>query len=134
MGIASRLARTTGALHALSVGDLDRAIAWYTEHLGFELQSRADNESRRGALLSRPGSLLELAQFADAEPRNADVASHQIHGIFKLGFSTTDLEQSFDVLQRAGVDVFFPIVSASDGTRTFAIKDPEGNIVQFFGH
>jgi hypothetical protein len=38
-----------------------------------------------------------------------------------------------ELAEFAGVEIFFPIVTASDGKRTFAVKDLEGDIIQFFG-
>jgi hypothetical protein len=57
---------TDGAFYALSVRNIDKAVAWYTKHLGFKLESQGGNDQRRGALLSRPGAVLELGQFAAA--------------------------------------------------------------------
>ena len=127
------LPATNGAFYALSVSNLATAVDWYENQLGFEVVSTSENESRKGALLSRPGVLLELAEFADAAARHPAVQSHQLYGIFKLGFVTDDIDATFAALSSSGVDVFFPIVEASDGQRTFGIRDMDGNIVQFFG-
>lgn len=133
---AQALPETSGAFHAISVRDIDESIAWYTQHLGFTVETRGGNEQRQGALLVRPGAVLELGQFAGAVPRNklnAGIESHEIFGVFKLGFTTANLDATFKALDEAGVDVFFPIVEASDGNKTFGIKDSDGNIVQFLG-
>lgn len=127
------LPETSGAFYAISVQDIDQAISWYTEKLGFKLESKGGNDVRKGALLSRPGAVLELGEFAGAVPRGPEVESHEVHGIFKLGFTTANLEETFEFLNQAGVEVFSPLVTASDGNRTFLVKDPEGNIIQFFG-
>lgn len=133
---AEDLPATEGAFHALSVRNIDEAIAWYTAHLGFTVESRGGNDQRQGALLSRPGAVLELGEFVDAMAReeiSPGLESHEVHGIFKLGFLTSNIERTFALLEAEGVEVFFPIVAASEGSRTFGIKDPEGNIIQFFG-
>ena len=123
-----------GAFFAISVRNLDAAVAWYTAHLDFTVDSTADNEQRRGALLSRPGVLVELAEFRDAAQRHPRLESHELHGIFKLGFVTGELDATFAALQRSGIELFFPIVATGDGLRTFAIRDMDGNIIQFFGN
>lgn len=99
------------------------------------LQARVQGgkRSRRGALLSRPGALLELGEFAGAVARDSEVESHEVYGIFKLGFTTANLDETYEFLEQSGVEVFFSIVTASDGNRTFGVKDLEGNIIQFFG-
>lgn len=142
VGVASATAATaeplpfeaTGSFHAISVADLDSMIAWYQTSLGFELVSRGGNEQRQGALLRRPGILLELAEFPTARSRegwNLEAESHEVHGVFKLGLLVDDLDAAFAYAQEKQFDVFFGIVKADDG-RTFGIRDPEGNIVQFF--
>ena len=133
---ADELPETSGAFHAISVRDLDKTTAWYVEVLGFEVTSEGGNEHRKGALLERQGTVLELAQFEGAVAREdlrEGLESHQVFGLFKLGFTTANLDETFAYLEQKGAEVFFPIVEASDGKRTFGIKDPEGNILQFFG-
>lgn len=130
------LPETSGAFYAISVQDIDRAVAWYTRYLGFATTSRGGNDQRKGALLARPGALLELGEFNSAVAREdlrPGLESHDVYGLFKLGFTTASLDEAYEFLQREGVEVFFSIVTASDGNRTFGVKDPEGNIIQFFG-
>jgi hypothetical protein len=53
-------------------------------HLGFKLESQGENDQRRGALLSRPGAVLELGQFAAAvaqEDLRPGLESHEVYGI-----------------------------------------------------
>jgi len=133
---AQVLPETSGAFHAISVRDIDQSIAWYTEHLGFTVATRGGNDQRQAALLVRPGAVLEIGQFAGAVPRNnlkAGLESHEIFGVFKLGFTTANLDATYKALDEAGVEMFFPIVEASDGNKTFGMKDSEGNIIQFLG-
>jgi catechol 2,3-dioxygenase-like lactoylglutathione lyase family enzyme len=130
------LPATNGSFYAISVRNIDEAVTWYTQHLGFEVESRGGNDERKGALLSRSGAMLELGEFVDATSREelrSGLQSHEVFGIFKLGFTTENLDASFEFLEERGVEVFFPIVNASDGNRTFGIRDMEGNIIQFFG-
>lgn len=131
--VPATLPDLTGAFHAISVRNLDAAIEWYSRHLGFTLESRAENDERKGALLTRAGTVLELAEFVDAIERDPRRESHEVYGIFKLGFTTAALEHTYRHLERSGVEVFFPIVETANGRRTFAVKDLDGNIIQFFG-
>lgn len=123
---------TAGAFYAISVSNLEDSIAWYKDNLGFSVVSRAKNEARAGAVLEKRGALLEIAEFSGAAPRHPGLESHQVYGIFKLGFTTASLDEAFEHLRARGVEIFFPIVKASDAHRTFGVKDNEGNIVQFF--
>ena len=130
------LPKTDGAFYAISVHDIDKTIKWYTKHLGFKVESKGGNDQRKGALLSRPGVILELGEFSGAIKRediNPNLESHEIYGIFKIGFKTKNLDETFKILKDFNVEIFFPIATASNGNRTFGIKDLEGNIIQFFG-
>jgi catechol 2,3-dioxygenase-like lactoylglutathione lyase family enzyme len=130
------LPSTDGVFFAISVRNIDEAVNWYTKHLGFKVVSQGENDHRKGALLSRPGVVLELGEFVGAislEELRQGLESHLLYGIFKIGFTTEDIDKTFKSLEEANVEVFFPIVRSSDGNRTFGIKDLEGNIIQFYG-
>ncbi|MBT8101180.1 MAG: DUF4440 domain-containing protein [Gammaproteobacteria bacterium] len=135
-GVERMNAAKDAAFFAISVSDIERSIAWYENNLGFTVTSQGSNEQRKGALLSRAGAILEIAEFHDAislDQLRAEIESHEVFGIFKLGFTASDLDAEFQRLQGAGVDIFFPIINSSDGNRTFGVRDVDGNIVQFFG-
>ena len=124
-----------GAFFALSVANYDSMVNWYAEKLGFNLVTVSENNYRKGALLSKQGFLLEIAHFNDVSSRSNlrdNLESHQIYGIFKFGFLISNIEKFFDKIRNEGIEIFFPIVDADAGYKTFGIKDPEGNIVQFF--
>lgn len=133
---ADELAHLDGAFHAISVQNLDEAVNWYSTFLGFEEISRAGNDQRKGALMAREGAVLELAEFEGALSRDdlrSGLQSHEVHGIFKLGFTTEHIDATFEALKAQGAEIFFEVVTTSDGRRTFGIKDLEGNIIQFIG-
>lgn len=129
----------SAAFFALSVSDVDRVAAWYVEHLGFrqELESDRRPQGPRGVILVREGARLELLQFSSARPRagwGMSGEAHEVHGILKIGFEVRDLDALFAALQSGRVEQFFPIVRPPGSSlRTFGVKDPDGNIVQFFG-
>ena len=130
------LPETSGSFYAISVKNLDDAVAWYAKNLNFKLDSRAENEERKGVLLNRKGCILELAEFKsaiDKEELRPAIQSHELFGIFKMGFITENIDESFEVLKNLGVEIFFPIVELPSGDRTFGIKDMDGNTIQFFG-
>jgi hypothetical protein len=128
------------AFFALSVGDVDKMALWYCDNLGFHVDRKDDGSgvAKQFAILSRPGALIEMVHFTSAKSRTgwglSNVDTHEIHGIFKLGFDISNLDGMFARAQKAGLEIFFPIVQARDvPRRTFGLKDPEGNIIQFFG-
>jgi hypothetical protein len=143
---SSRSARPTpiapsveGAFFAITTGDVDRLTAWYSENLGFRVDfaNRAADGGPKSALLSREGALLELMQFPAGKSRKAwglPEEAHLVHGILKLGFKVADIDRVYARAKALGLDEFFPLVKPRDNPlRTFGLKDPDGNIVQFFG-
>jgi catechol 2,3-dioxygenase-like lactoylglutathione lyase family enzyme len=128
----------TRAFFALSTGDFDRLVAWYRDNLGFKVDhSSSTGSGVKGALLSRPGALLEVLQLSTAKSRSAGgvpAKPESVHGILKIGFEVADLDGLYSRARERHLDVFFePTQPAGNPLRTFALKDPDGNIVQFFG-
>jgi catechol 2,3-dioxygenase-like lactoylglutathione lyase family enzyme len=128
----------TGGFFALSTGDGDRLVAWYRDNLGFTVdQSRTTPSGVKGALLSRPGALLEIGQLPSARSRAAAGIPDGIgavHGIMKIGLLVSDLDGLYAIARERRLDISFaPTQPAGNPLRTFAVKDPDGNTVQFFG-
>lgn len=134
------LGAAPGAFLALSVANLDRVLPWYRDTLGFRVQSEgvAPNRPIRFALLQYEDSMIELLQLPDARPR-AEAApeskdAYQIHGFFKGGFIVADIEAVYERMKRLDVKREFELVQPPNGPyRTFGVRDPEGNLVQFLG-
>ena len=128
-----------GTFFALSVADLDHIASWYSENLGFDIdkQGQAPNAPVKFAMLSRDGAVLEVLQLASAKSRadwGLPAEARDVHGILKLGFIVRDVDALFALARERKLEIFFPLVDAKDvPMRTFALKDPEGNIVQLFG-
>ena len=128
------------AFLALSVADVGREVAWYTETLGFTVHSQGEVPERKikFALLQQGATLLELVQLPDARPRSAVGASDQnlahLHGFFKAGFVVENLDATYAALRAKGVQLAFELAKPPGGPyRVFGLKDPEGNLLQIFG-
>lgn len=129
-----------GAFFALSVKDARKMADWYRNQLGFRTLLEREIARQRivAILLERDASMIELIQRDDSRPAPARAdgrrSAIEIQGIFKIGLSVTDLQGLHDRLEASGADFDYHIVQP-DGNpwRTFAVRDPEGNIVQFFG-
>jgi catechol 2,3-dioxygenase-like lactoylglutathione lyase family enzyme len=109
------------------VGDVQAAIDFYTDHLGFRLNTSAAPafaDVVRGPLrllLSGPSS-----SGARATPDDAATAGrNRIHLIVE------DLDAEIDRLRAAGLD-FRSDVVAGPGGRQILIADPAGNLVELF--
>ena len=72
--------------------------------------------------------------FSEEQPSLAPLPALAFRAILKLERRITeDVEAAFESVQAQEIAILFPIVEADAGLRTFGIRDPEGNIVQFFG-
>ena len=69
---AEEMPDVTGTFFALSVQDIDAAIEWYSTHLEFSVEFQGGNEHRKGALLTRAGTVLELTEPGVAAPFACD--------------------------------------------------------------
>lgn len=132
------LAGVDGTFIALSVPDSAAAAAWYREKLGYEViaQGEAPNKIARFALLRHGANVLELIEHAEARPLAAAgaKAAHQLHGIFKAGFTVADLDAMYAYVRARHVEIAYDLTRAKDvPMRTFTIRDNSGNLIQFFG-
>jgi catechol 2,3-dioxygenase-like lactoylglutathione lyase family enzyme len=111
------------------VNDVEAALTWYTQHLGFEVLSNAAPafaDVRRGALrllLSGPTSSAGRA-MADGE-RPGPGGWNRIHLILE------DLPAEVARLRAAGVQFRNDMVSGPGGSQILLL-DPSGNVVELF--
>lgn len=136
----SLLGDSPGPFLALSVANLDTMVAWYRDSLGFVLHSTSTNPKRamRFAVLQCGDALIEILQAADAQARSilapGTKDAYQIHGFFKSGFVVKNIDSTYQRFQSMGIRLAYKLVTPSDGPyRTFGVRDPEGNLLQFFG-
>jgi catechol 2,3-dioxygenase-like lactoylglutathione lyase family enzyme len=130
-----------GAFVAVTVPDLDVAAKWYVEKFGLRIVKnhamRADNKAAV-TVLQGNGFTVELIWLADAMPLS-NVAPQlkglqDIQGILKAGVFIDDLDAAHEELKSRDVNMAFEILyEKSMDCRMFAIRDNNGNILQFFG-
>jgi uncharacterized glyoxalase superfamily protein PhnB len=136
---APLLGATPGPFIALSVADLERQIAWYRDTLGFTVSERGTAGTRKipYAHLRQGSIFIEVLQWpggrprAQASPGTTDPV--EIHGFFKSGFVVADVAALYRHLQGKGVKFEWELREHPNGLRSFGLKDPEGNLWQFFG-
>lgn len=123
-------------LAALSVGDLDRSIAFYRTHLGFTPieRTRFADHGMDIALLALGEFRLELVALDGSAPRRAPDPANDasLRGIAKIGFAVADLDATAARLRAAGVRI---ILVPSTLTGTVAgglVRDPDGNLIGLY--
>jgi catechol 2,3-dioxygenase-like lactoylglutathione lyase family enzyme len=126
----------TGAFFAVSARDAVATAAWYRDRLGFEtLREGASPDGKtRFALLRRRDDLIEIVQRAGAIAGPALEDRSFAFGLFKVGFWVDDLAGLEAQLRGQGAAFAFGITTPPRADyQTFAVTDPDGNVVQFFG-
>jgi catechol 2,3-dioxygenase-like lactoylglutathione lyase family enzyme len=111
------------------VDDVDAAIAFYTSHLGFELERRMGPAF---AIVGRDGITLWLSgpQSSAARPM-PDGRSPEPGGWNRLVLELHDLEATVERLREAGLAFRNEIVSGPGGEQIL-LDDPAGNPVELF--
>jgi aryl-alcohol dehydrogenase-like predicted oxidoreductase/catechol 2,3-dioxygenase-like lactoylglutathione lyase family enzyme len=107
---------------ALRVSDVDRATEFYCRVFGMEVVWRPDAEN---AYLSSGYDNLALHR-GDAGDRSAQALDH-------LGFivpTIADVEAGYAWAQANAIDIATPLKHHRDGSVSFYIRDPDGDIVQ----
>lgn len=136
-----------GANHiAISVPDMERALAFYCDLLGFEKLSDAGwpagtaaadqilavpNTSARIVHIGTKNLLIELFQFGDCEPQVQDPKRPVIdHGYTHLCLAVTDVDAEYARLCEAGMEFHSAPTEVAPGVRTVYGRDPFGNVLE----
>lgn len=120
---------------AVSVPDLDQAIAWYGRVLGFAVESRFSIATLKAeaAMLKRDGLRVEIFEVAGAAPlpedRRSPHADLGTHGNKHVAFQVPDIDALLESFERSGIDVAM-VVREAFGTACF-IRDCAGNLIEF---
>jgi len=128
---------------AISTGDLERAIDFYTGLLGFEVINRFDWErgsetadavtglkdsAARAAMLKLGNAFLEVFEYDSPTPRSADPDRPVCdHGITHLALQVSDMDAEYERLSGAGMQFHCPPM---EGLRALYGRDPDGNVVE----
>jgi methylmalonyl-CoA/ethylmalonyl-CoA epimerase len=119
----------------LSVPDLDAAIAWYGEKLGFQLEKRFPIPTipAEVAIVANGDLRMEIFQVPDAAPLpdgrrepNSDVKTH---GNKHVAFAIADVDSFSQELRARDVDIVW-VHKFPFGANIF-IRDCAGNLIEF---
>jgi catechol 2,3-dioxygenase-like lactoylglutathione lyase family enzyme len=140
--------------HGITVSDIDKAVAWYTEALGLELvhRQRQDNAYTQ-VLVGIPGAVLEVAQlripgtppgpsthdieliqYIAQEAEGDPVPVNQV-GAAHLAFLVDDIETLAGRARGAGARFRNEPVAITEGANVGGaacyLHDPDGNTLEF---
>ncbi|MFQ3284030.1 MAG: catechol 2,3-dioxygenase-like lactoylglutathione lyase family enzyme [Natronomonas sp.] len=125
----------------LTVAELDRSVAFYTELLGCTVESRfsvsgdafgtvvgQDGVSGRFVHLDSGGSRIELVEYEPAGPTRKPATLPQPGGSH-VAFSVDDVDAFLEELPDRVEPLSEPRTTDS-GTRLVFVRDPDGNLVE----
>ncbi|MFV0644848.1 MAG: VOC family protein [Sphingomonadaceae bacterium] len=119
----------------VSVPDLDAALAWYGDVLGFEMEKRFYIEAARSdTAMIRKGPLrFELFEVEGAAPlpedRRHPPSDLKTHGTKHLAFRVESIDDFLAEMEGKQVDIAF-VVKEDFGKGCF-IRDCAGNLIEF---
>ncbi|MDT0188136.1 VOC family protein [Microbacterium sp. ARD31] len=109
------------------VDDVDAAIAFYTDLLGFTVLS---HPAPAFADVVR-GPLRVLLSGPQSSGARATPEGHAAAGRNRIHLVVDDLDAHAERLRAAGADLRSPVVEGPGG-RQFLVADPAGNLVELF--
>ncbi len=107
----------------LHVADLDRAITFYRDTLGFELESRNDEINWARIKPGIPGVTIGLGQ-----------GESQGSGTTSMNFGVDDVDAARVTLEHRGVTFIGPTIHIPNVVRLADFNDPDGNKIRLAGH
>ena len=139
-----------GANHvAISVPDIERALKFYRDLLGFKVAFEYGWEkdspvapvadqiiavkgtAARSIVLRTSNLLIELFQFHAGNPKAQDPQRPVIdHGFTHLCFAVKGLDQEYQRLSAAGMKFHCSPMQIAPGVRTVYGRDPFGNVIE----
>ena len=133
------------AIHhtAISTGDIERMIDFYTNLLGFKLISRfewdqssewadaitgLEGSAAHVAMLKLGNAFIEMFEYSSPQPRTAEVDRPVCdHGLTHIALLVTDIEAEHKRLTAAGMRFHCPPIAR---LRAIYGRDPDGNVVE----
>jgi glyoxylase I family protein len=131
---------------AISVTDLDKAVAFYSDAFGLEVVQTGDwdrdmpladlavgleDTSARMAMMKAPNAYIELWQYRNPEPEDRRSRPCDL-GYPHMAFQVRDIEAEYQRLSDAGME-FVHEAPVDFGTSSAVYgKDPFGNIIEIY--
>ncbi|MDS0300872.1 VOC family protein [Halogeometricum sp. S1BR25-6] len=125
----------------VTVADLEQAVEFYRDTLGFPVESEfsvsgeafatavdVENATGRFAHLDAGGVRVELVEY---EPEGNAQAESSVNcpGAKHLGFSVDDIDSLYESLE-GQVETLSEPRTTDTGSRILFVRDPEGNLVE----
>jgi predicted enzyme related to lactoylglutathione lyase len=121
------MATLTGVSPVLLVADLDRAVEYYRDRLGFHCEVYGDAPNFAAASRDSATILLALA------PDSARLVPHWkiVENMWNAYIRVDDVDALYAEVQERGASIDYTIYDAPHGFREFGVQDPDGHDIAF---
>jgi predicted enzyme related to lactoylglutathione lyase len=121
------VARLTSISPVLLITDVERAVAYYRERLGFACELYG--EPPNFATATRDDATLLLALCTDA----ARVVPNWkiVHNMWDAYIRVDDVDAVYAEVQERGAPIDYTLYDAPHGFREFGVQDPDGHDIAF---
>ncbi|MEU8110517.1 VOC family protein [Nonomuraea muscovyensis] len=123
----------------LAVHDVDEALGFYLDVLGFEVRDDVEFEGMRWVSVGPPSQpdVQIFLESPGADPGVSPADRQAIEDLLatgllgRLSFVTDNCHATFEHLEAAGAEVMQEPINQPDGVRDCAFLDPSGNMLRF---
>ncbi|MEU5786009.1 VOC family protein [Micromonospora lupini] len=123
----------------LAVHDLDAALGFYRDVLGFQIQDDVEVEGMRSVSVSPPTQpdvrIVLEPPSGNRSVRPTDrqsITDLMADGLLgRLVFVTDNCDATFEHIEASGADVIQEPINQPSGARDCAFRDPSGNMLRF---
>ncbi len=118
----------------VTVGNLENAISWYSEALGFRHHKTMGEKGNQRAVLERNNYVLELFEPNQVIKANQVSVDSTILGFKKIAFGVEDLATMSSTLNKRNIEIITPMEESDFewAEKAMIVKDLEGNWTQLF--
>ncbi|MEP6893183.1 MAG: VOC family protein [Gaiellaceae bacterium] len=121
------MATVTGVSPVLLVADLDRAVAYYRDRLGFVCEVYGDPPDFGVARRDAATILLALCEDSQRIVPNWRI----VDKVWNAFIRVDDVEAIYAEVQERGAGIDYTIYNAPSGFREFGVQDPDGHDIAF---
>ena len=121
------MATLTGVSPVLLVSDLDRAVSYYRDRLGFECDTYGEPPDFAVAERDEATILLALCNDAQRIVPNWRI----VDKIWNAYIRVDDVDAMYAEVQTRGAPIDYTIYDAPSGFREFGVQDPDGHDIAF---
>jgi uncharacterized glyoxalase superfamily protein PhnB len=121
------MAILTGISPVLLVSDVDRAVGYYRDHLGFECTTYGDPPDFVAARRDAATILLALCDDAERIVPNWRI----VDKVWNVYVRVDDVEAIYAEVRERGAEIDYTLYDAPSGFREFGVQDPDGHDIAF---